>query len=86
MALLKDSLITGDLRVTGTIYGNATSANKLATARTIQTNLASTNSASFNGTGNITPGVSGILGIANGGTGNSLGIPHGFSARSDNAT
>lgn len=86
MALLKDSLITGDLRVTGTIYGNATSANKLATARTIQTNLASTGSASFNGTGNITPGVSGILGIANGGTGNSSGIPYGFSSRSDNAT
>ena len=27
MALLKDSLITGDLRVTGTIYGNATSSS-----------------------------------------------------------
>lgn len=27
MAQLKDSLITGDLRVTGTIYGNATSSN-----------------------------------------------------------
>ena len=29
MAMLKDSLITGDLRVTGTIYGNATSATAL---------------------------------------------------------
>ena len=29
MAQLKDSLITGDLRVTGTIYGNATSATAL---------------------------------------------------------
>ena len=47
MAQLKDSLITGDLRVTGTIYGNATSADKLSTARTI-------NGTSFNGTTNIT--------------------------------
>ena len=45
------------------------SANKLATARTIQTNLASTSSASFDGTANVTPGVTGILPIANGGTG-----------------
>lgn len=51
----------------------ATTATKLATARTIQTNLASTSSASFNGTANITPGVTGILPIANGGTGNSTG-------------
>lgn len=49
--------------------GAATSATKLATARTIQTNLASTSSASFNGTANITPGVTGTLSVANGGTG-----------------
>lgn len=42
---------------------------KLATARTIQTNLASTSSASFDGTSDITPGVTGTLPIANGGTG-----------------
>lgn len=56
-----------------TITGNAGSATKLATARTIRTNLASTTAASFNGTANITPGVTGILPVANGGTGtNSL--------------
>ena len=44
------------------------SAIKLKNARTIQTNLASVSSASFNGTANITPGVTGILAIANGGT------------------
>ncbi len=49
--------------------GTASSATKLATARTIQTNLGSTSSASFNGTANITPGVTGTLPIANGGTG-----------------
>ena len=52
-----------------TVSGNAGSATKLATARTIRTNLASTATASFNGTANITPGVTGTLPIANGGTG-----------------
>lgn len=49
--------------------GNAATATKLATARTIRTNLASTSTASFDGSGNITPGVTGTLGIGNGGTG-----------------
>ena len=53
--------------------GNADSATKLATARTIRTNLASTSTASFNGTSNVTPGVTGILPVANGGTGNDDG-------------
>ena len=57
----------------GALNGNANTATKLAAARTIQTNLASTSSASFDGSGNVTPGVSGVLGIANGGTGNSAG-------------
>ncbi len=51
------------------IAGNAGSATKLATARTIQTNLASTSAASFNGTTNIAPGVTGTLPVGNGGTG-----------------
>ena len=53
------------------ISGNAGSATKLATARSIQTNLASTKAASFDGSANIAPGVSGILPVANGGTGKS---------------
>ncbi len=51
------------------VSGNAGSATKLQTARNIQTNLASTSAASFNGTANITPGVTGTLPVANGGTG-----------------
>lgn len=51
----------------------ATSADKLQTARTIRTDLASTSTAAFNGTANVTPGVQGILGTANGGTGNDDG-------------
>lgn len=42
---------------------------KLETARSVRTNLASTNAASFDGSANITPGVSGVLPLANGGTG-----------------
>lgn len=49
--------------------GAATSADKLTTSRTIRTNLGSTSIASFNGTENITPGVTGTLKIDNGGTG-----------------
>ena len=45
------------------------SAAKLTTARTVQTNLALTAAASFDGTGNISPGVTGTLPIGNGGTG-----------------
>ena len=54
---------------TGALSGNADTATKLQTARTIQTNLSSTNSASFDGTENITLGITGTLAIINGGTG-----------------
>lgn len=47
----------------------ATTANKLATARTIQANLASSNAGSFDGSSNVTIGVRGSLPLANGGTG-----------------
>ena len=47
----------------------AKSAVKLETARTIKVNLASTSAVNFDGTANVTPGVSGALPIANGGTG-----------------
>ncbi len=45
----------------------------LANARSIRVNLASTSSTNFDGSANITPGVTGTLPIANGGTGNSTG-------------
>lgn len=48
---------------------SAASATKLTTARTIQTNLDSTSAASFNGTANVTPGITGTLAISHGGTG-----------------
>lgn len=49
--------------------GNANTATKLATARTITANLASRTAGSFDGSANITVGVTGTLPIANGGTG-----------------
>lgn len=49
--------------------GNADTATKLATARTITANLASSTAGSFDGSANITVGVTGTLPIANGGTG-----------------
>lgn len=91
--------LTGDASGTGTSNdsGNITinttvthadeadSASQLTTARTVQVNLESTSAASFNGTANITPGVTGTLPITNGGTGattaanalNNLGITYG---------
>lgn len=57
------------LTAEGGFIGNASTATKLATARTIRTNLASTSTASFDGSANITPGVTGTLAVGNGGTG-----------------
>lgn len=53
---------------TGALEGNAKSATQLLNKKTIRTNLGSTTAASFDGTENITPGVTGTLPIANGGT------------------
>lgn len=49
--------------------GTAAAATKLAIGKTIRTNLGSTAAATFDGTSNITPGISGTLPVANGGTG-----------------
>ena len=52
------------------ITGNAATADKLKTARTLQVSLASAAGASFDGSENVTDiGVSGTLGLGNGGTG-----------------
>lgn len=52
-----------------TYTGNSATATKLATARTITANLASSTAGSFDGSANTTVGVTGTLPIANGGTG-----------------
>lgn len=55
--------------IVGALTGLASLATKLATARTIRINLASSTAASFDGTANVTPGVTGTLPPTNGGTG-----------------
>jgi len=57
---------TGQNNLSNVTVGKAT---QLETARNIQTNLASTTAGSFNGTASVSAGVTGTLGIANGGTG-----------------
>ncbi|AFE59038.1 hypothetical protein Q7S_14115 [Rahnella aquatilis HX2] len=57
----------------GNAIGLAASATVLATARTFVTDLTSTTAGSFNGSSNVTQGVSGILPLANGGIGNDTG-------------
>jgi hypothetical protein len=53
-----------------TLNQNTTgSAATLTTGRTVQTSLSSTSAATFNGSANITPGVTGTLPVGNGGTG-----------------
>ncbi len=69
-----------------TVSGNAGSATKLATARTIRTNLGSTSTASFDGTENITPGVTGTLPVANGGTGQTKAWTNGTVSSLSNTT
>lgn len=51
------------------IKGNAATATKLETSRTIQTDLSSNKEGTFDGASNVTPGVKGTLPVANGGTG-----------------
>lgn len=58
-----------DLTNKPTSIANANVAAKLAAAKSVQTNLASTAAASFDGSANITPGVTGTLPVGNGGTG-----------------
>ena len=59
---------------TGNANGNAPTATKLATSRGLQVALATTTAQNFDGSGDAKSiGVSGILAIANGGTGASSG-------------
>lgn len=64
---------TSVLGSSGSCTGNAATATKLAAARTILVNLGATSAASFDGSANATPGVSGTLPVARGGTGRTDG-------------
>lgn len=64
---------TGKNNLDDVTVGKAKKATALETARKIQIDLSSNNAANFNGSADVNPGVSGILEIANGGTGNNAG-------------
>ena len=71
-ALSEDiSLAAADVGALGS-GSTAEAAKKLLTPRSIRANLASSAAANFDGTANITPGVTGVLPVANGGTGSSV--------------
>jgi hypothetical protein len=53
---------------------NATNATKLTTARAFTVDLSSTDSASFDGTVDVEPGISGTLSLDHGGTGSTTGL------------
>lgn len=65
--------VTGNLigNVTGNLTGNADTATQLAEPRTIYIDLESDEAVSFDGGENVMPGVTGVLSVANGGTGQS---------------
>lgn len=64
------ALVANASKAEGIEWGYPT---RLKTARTIQTNLGSTTAGSFDGSGNVSAGVTGVLKKANGGTGNADG-------------
>lgn len=85
VATMRGSLITNAISATSLVLttalpvasggtGNTSgTVAALTTSRTFLTNLASTTAVAFNGTSNVTQGVTGILPLANGGNGNDTG-------------
>lgn len=67
---------------------NSEKATKLSTPRSIQVDLASAQGSNFDGSSNVTPGVTGILTVANGGTGKSSlsDVKVGSAGKADLAT
>lgn len=72
--------VTGDLNgdvtgnVTGSVSGNAGSATKLQTARKITVNVGSTTLNTFDGSKDVTTGITGTLATSHGGTGRTDGL------------
>lgn len=74
MANLKTALALNNVNNTADANKSVKSAGTLTTARALQVNLASTSAPTFNGSADVKGiGVTGILGVAHGGTGNATG-------------
>ena len=69
-----------------TLNQNTTgSAATLTNERDFRTNLGSTSAVSFDGSANVSPGVTGTLAVGNGGTGNTSGNATGLTAPTSNS-
>lgn len=68
ITITKSDVGLGNVDNTADADKEVLSATKLATARDIQTDLSSNSAASFDGSADVTPGVTGVLPVANGGT------------------
>lgn len=69
-----------------TLNQNTTgSAATLTNARDFRVDLTSTSAVSFNGSSDVSPGVTGTLAVANGGTGNTDGLAVGLTASTSNS-
>jgi len=79
---------TGEIHSTNipTLNQNTTgSAATLTNERDFRTNLGSTSTVSFDGSANVSPGVTGTLAVGNGGTGNTSGNATGLTASTSNS-
>lgn len=66
---VRSSVFKNELKNGGFQVAKAEKADQLSTSRTFRTNLASTSAASFDGSKNVTPGITGTLTLSHGGTG-----------------
>ena len=73
IAVNAKGLVTSAKTCTVKLPTNVGTADKLTTARSVQVDLASTSADNFDGSADITPGVTGTLGTKNGGTGRTDG-------------
>lgn len=69
VTLTKSDVGLGNAENTADAVKSVASAATLTTGRTFRTDLASTSTVTFNGAGDVTPGVTGTLAVGNGGTG-----------------
>lgn len=68
----KNRLVIGDGATAGGVHLSVDKADTLSTAHTIRIDLTSTTATGFDGSADVTPGVNGVLPLANGGLGSDM--------------